>query len=34
LNASSGALPECSTGSEAGVSIPLMPVSGGKVVAE
>ena len=31
---SSGALPEFSTGSEAGVSMPLMPVSGGKLVPE
>ncbi len=30
----SGSLPEFSTGSDAGVSMPLMPVSGGKLVPE
>jgi hypothetical protein len=34
LNASSGAVPEFSTGSDAGVSTPLIPVSGGKLVPE
>ena len=32
--ASSGGAPECSTGSEAGVSTPPMPVSGGNDVPE
>ena len=32
--ASSGAAPDFSIGSDAGVSTPLMPVSGGKVVPE